>query len=61
VWSSDDGFVQETWRPPTFVEKLVSGDGIEVTGDLAWALVAKPLWQVKKSSGRDLMTKKQYS
>jgi hypothetical protein len=28
------------WRPPSFVKKLLSGDGIEVTRDLAWALVA---------------------
>ncbi|RLM94223.1 hypothetical protein C2845_PM08G19200 [Panicum miliaceum] len=40
VWSGDDGFVRGTWRPPSFVEKLLSGDGIEVTGDLARALVA---------------------
>jgi hypothetical protein len=61
VWSGDDSFVRGTWRPPSFVEKLLSGDGIEVTGDLAWALVANPLWQVKKSSGRDLVTGKKYS
>jgi hypothetical protein len=43
------------------MEKLLSGDGIEVTGNLAWALVAKPLWQVKKCTGRDLAIGKQYS
>jgi hypothetical protein len=41
------------------MEKLLSGDGIEVTRDLARALVAKPWWQVKKSSGRDSVTGKQ--
>jgi hypothetical protein len=40
VWSSDDGFVRGTWRPPSFTEKLLSGVGIEVTGNLARALVA---------------------
>jgi hypothetical protein len=39
VWSGDDGFVQGTWRPP-FMKKVLSGDGIEVIGDLARALVA---------------------
>jgi hypothetical protein len=43
------------------MEKLLSGDGIEVTGDLARVLVAKPWWQVKKSPGRDSVTGKQYS
>jgi hypothetical protein len=40
VWSGDDSFVRGTWRPTSFVEKLLSGDGIEVTGNLARALVA---------------------
>jgi hypothetical protein len=43
------------------MEKLVSGDGIEVTGDLMRVLAAKPWWQVKKSPGRDLVIGKQYS
>jgi hypothetical protein len=42
MWSDDDGFVRRTWRSPSFIEKLLSGDGIKVTGDLARALVAKP-------------------
>ena len=25
VWSGDDNFMRETWRPPSFVEKLLSG------------------------------------
>ena len=25
VWSGDDIFVRGTWRPPSFVEKLLSG------------------------------------
>ena len=25
VWSGDDNFVWLTWRPPSFVEKLLSG------------------------------------
>jgi hypothetical protein len=29
---------------PSFVEKLLSRDGIEVTGDLARVLVAKLWW-----------------
>jgi hypothetical protein len=61
VWSGNDSFVRETWIPPFFMEKLLSGDDIKVTGDLAWALVAKLLWHVKKSTGRYLVTGKQYS
>jgi hypothetical protein len=40
VWSGDDSFVRRMWRPPSFMEKLLSGDGIEVTGDLTRTLVA---------------------
>ena len=25
VWNGDDNIVRETWRPPSFVEKLLSG------------------------------------
>jgi hypothetical protein len=39
----------------------LSGDGIDVTGDLTRALVAKHGWRVKKSFGTDLVTGKQYS
>jgi hypothetical protein len=60
VWSGDDGFVRGTWRSPYFKKKLHSGDSIEVTGNLARVLVAKPWWRVKKSSGRDSVTRKQY-
>jgi hypothetical protein len=60
VWSGDDGFVRETWIPPSFMEKLLSGGDIEVTGDLVRALVAKPWWRVKKSPGRDSVIRKQY-
>jgi hypothetical protein len=55
VWSGDDGSVQGTWPPSSYAEKLLSGDGIVVTGNLARALVAKPWWRVKKSFGRDLV------
>jgi hypothetical protein len=48
VWSGDDSFVRRRWRPPFFVEKLLSGDGIEMTADLARALVAEHWWRVKK-------------
>jgi hypothetical protein len=50
--------VQGTWRPPSLVEKLLSGGSIKVT---------KGAWRVSlcgKSSGalgRDLVTGKQYS
>jgi hypothetical protein len=30
------------------VQKFLSGDGIEVTGNLAKVLVAKPWWRVKE-------------
>ena len=26
VWGGDDNFVRGTWRPPSFVEKLLSGN-----------------------------------
>jgi hypothetical protein len=48
------------WGPPSFVEKLLSGDGVKVTRDLTRVSVAKPWWQVKKSHERDSMTRKQY-
>ena len=31
VWSGDDNFVRGTWRPPSFVEKLLSGTWAKVT------------------------------
>jgi hypothetical protein len=61
VWSYDNGFVQGIWKPPSFLEKLLSGDGIEVTENLARVLVAKPWRRVKKSPERDLVIGKQYS
>jgi hypothetical protein len=45
---------------PFFVEKFLSKDNIKVIGDLARALVAKPSWRIKKSSGRDSVTGKHY-
>jgi hypothetical protein len=39
VWSGEDTFVRGTWRPPSLVEKLLSGGGIKVT---------KGAWQVPK-------------
>jgi hypothetical protein len=45
---------------PSFVEKLLIEEGVEVTGDLARALVAKPWWRVK-SPERDSVTGKHYS
>jgi hypothetical protein len=43
-----------------FLEKLLSGDGIEVAGDLARVLTAKSWWRVKKSSEKDLVAEKEY-
>ena len=31
VWSGDDNFVRGTWRPPSFVEKLLSETRDQVT------------------------------
>ena len=31
VWSGDDIFVRGTWRPPPFLVKLLSGNGIKMT------------------------------
>jgi hypothetical protein len=45
---------------PSWRSSLVES-GIKVTGNLARALVAKPSWRVKKSSGRDLVIGMQYS
>jgi hypothetical protein len=41
VWSGEDTLcgVRGTWRPPSLVEKLLSGGGIKVT---------KGAWQVSK-------------
>jgi hypothetical protein len=53
--------VRGTWRPPSLVEKLLSGDGIKVTKG-AWQV---PKWLAFVASqvvlGRDLVTGKQYS
>jgi hypothetical protein len=56
VCSGNDGFVRGTWRPPSFVEKIFSGDGIRWSG--TWR---EPWWRVKKSLGKDSLTGKQYS
>jgi hypothetical protein len=39
VWSGEDTLCRGTWRPPSLVEKLLSGGGINVT---------KGAWQVPK-------------
>jgi hypothetical protein len=52
--------VRGTWRPPSLVEKLLSGGDIKVTKG-AWRV---PKWQafvVSGALGRDLVTRKQYS
>jgi hypothetical protein len=53
VWSGDEGFVRGSWTPPSFVEKFLSGDGIEVTGDLARALVASQEKSRKRLGDRE--------
>jgi hypothetical protein len=40
VWSGEDT-MRETWRPPSLVEKLLSGGGIKVT-KVAWHV---PKWR----------------
>jgi hypothetical protein len=49
VWSGDDGFV----RLPSFLEKLLSGDGIEMIGDLATPLVASQEESRKRLGDRE--------
>jgi hypothetical protein len=44
--------IMETFS--SFTKKLLSGDGIEVTRDLARVLVARLSWRVKKSPEKDL-------
>jgi hypothetical protein len=39
--------VRGTWRPPSLVEKLLSGSGIKVTKGLDECLCGEPLWLVK--------------
>ena len=57
VLSGVDGFVRGTWRPPSFVEKLLSEKRDQGNcGDLA-----QPWRRVKKSPGRDLIAGKRYS
>jgi hypothetical protein len=40
VWSGEDTLCGGTWRPPSLVEKLLSGGGIKVTKG-AWLV---PKW-----------------
>jgi hypothetical protein len=40
------------------MEKLLVGDGIDMTRNLARAFMVKSWWRVKKSSGRDSVTGK---
>jgi hypothetical protein len=40
VWSGEDTLCGGTWRPPSLVEKLLSGDSIKVTKG-AWRV---PTW-----------------
>ena len=47
VWSGDDNLVRGTWRPPSFVEKLLSGN--QDQGDRGF------------DHGRDLIAEKRYS
>ena len=48
VWSGDDIFVLGTWRPPSLVEKLLSGTPDQ--GDRGLGVL-----------GKDLIAEKQYS
>ena len=44
VWSGDDNFVRGTWRPPSFVEKLLSGTRGQGDCDCVHVDVGVPLW-----------------
>jgi len=57
VWSGVDDFVRRTWRPPSIVEKFLSESGIKVTV-VTWHSLGG---EIKKNSGRDLITGKPYS
>jgi hypothetical protein len=57
-WSSNDSFVRGTWRPPSFMDKLLSGKRYQGDQGLGGVLVAKPSSRVEKSLGRDLVTGK---
>jgi hypothetical protein len=48
-------------RDPSFVGNSIVKTASRWLGDLAWALVAEPLWQINGSPERDLVTGKQYS
>ena len=61
VWSRHRQLCAGDVETPSLVEKLLSRDGIKVTGELGVSLSGKPLWQVKRCHGRDLVTGKQYS
>ena len=41
VWSGVDDFVRETWRPPSFMEKLLSGTRDQ--GDLGLGVLGRDL------------------
>ena len=53
VWSGDDNFVRGTWRPPSFMEKLLSGTwGQGDRGDLQ-AFMATQEESGKRLGGRE--------
>ena len=55
VWSGDDNFVRGTWRPPSFVEKLLSGTrGQGDRGDLQ-VLVATQEETRERLGGREVI------
>ena len=61
VWSGIDNFVQGMWRPPSFVEKLLSGKRDQGDRELSVSLDGLAFVASQGVPKRDLVAKKQYS
>ena len=61
VWSGDDILVRGTWRPTSFVEKLLSGKQDQCDRELGMSLGGLALVACQGVSRRDLVAEKQYS
>ena len=58
VWSGDNSFVWGASKPPPLVEKLLSEDGIKVTGELGVNLSGLAFVTSQEVPETDLVAKK---
>jgi hypothetical protein len=61
VWSGVDGFVQGTWRPSSFVEKLLSRKWDQGDRELGMNLSGLAFVASQGVPGRNLVVEKRYS